>query len=222
MLSARTKDADMNSQPSLLERVFLRAQHFEIRQPYMTLDECAERINALDRPKDTFFTRSTLVASATRSIDDDNRYFFSMVTQHQGRYQWYSGAEIAGDMILDPQTGDTIVSGIVKMSQGVAWRIYLYGALAVVIALLSSFHSGAWFPVTICAIIALRYIYQGISDRQQLRDTLTRILTAPSYMKEKRSDTQSAGDVIIEIPSRAVADALYQEDETQLRRAGRE
>ncbi len=192
----------MDSNPSFLARVLQLAQAFEYRQPLATIEECAERIKQLDRPVGDVYAGSTLAASATRSLMDDHRVFFSIVRQRRGRWSWRSDAELSGELTRDPLTDDVVAKGTVKINQDMAHSTWVFAALAVVLLAAGGLQQ-TWLLLFIISLAATS-IYQavlGIQSWIELHEIIRDIMNRPTAMaiKAKREAEIAAGDVLVDM-----------------------
>lgn len=191
----------MESRPSFLARLFQLAQTFEYHQPLTTIEECAERINQLDRPAEDVYGGSTLIASATRSLMDDHRTFFSLVRQKRGRWGWESLAELSGELTRDPLTDDIVARGTVRISQSTVRGIWL---IAIIVAALIAVGALQTQFIVLILVLAAFSIYQaarGILGWIELRGLIRDIMSRPAVLptKAKREAEAAAGDVLVDM-----------------------
>lgn len=191
----------MQSRPSFLARLFQLAQTFEYHQPQTTIEDCAERIKQLDRPVEDVYGGSTLIASATRSLVDDHRVFFSLVRQSRGRWGWESLAELSGDLTRDPLTDDIVARGTVRISQSMARAIWLCAIIAVAMIAAGALQTQFLVLLLVMAVFSGYQASRSILGWIELRGLIRDMMSQPTAMpvKVKREAEAAAGDVLVDM-----------------------
>jgi hypothetical protein len=190
---------------TFFRRWLLWERTFSFSHPHFSLEDVAQRINDLDRPKDTFFTSHTRTASAIRVLFDTHRYSIAMAHMHKSRYDWYASAELNGDLTRDPATDATVASGTIRIAQGL-WRQMLIWLIAVVfLSLVNLFASNFlnWLGVLFATGMIIFHLGTAISDRQDLLHTLHSIMNtrvqSSNPLKPKHTLTDEAVDAQVEM-----------------------
>jgi hypothetical protein len=198
----------MSNPLSWVDRVLRLAVPFEYRNAHMPLDECADLIRELDISRGLASIGKGTSSYVSEREPHEQEVIFSLSVHRSGRNGLYESATLSGILARDPETDTLVASGTAQITNTHWWRVLLLTGFGIVLYLLVPEFFILVLSGVFIALFGVAYLFEAYHDRNQLMDSVRRVVTTEHshHHKPKKNDDAELGDYLVDLPSEAQLD----------------